>query len=97
QRPFGRSKDYQGTQTHEDGGLVGLHYLFLSKVPGWFLFTGIFLPVTLLLLLLIVYLRIKLKEVNKQLSLANNPTDVVLQYYAKCNKLRNSKRKQDHQ
>ncbi|ETE63034.1 hypothetical protein L345_11206, partial [Ophiophagus hannah] len=71
--------------------------VFLSKVPGWFLFTGIFLPVTLLLLLLIAYLRIKLKEVNKQLSLANNPTDVVLQYYAKCNKLRNSKRKQDHQ
>lgn len=36
--------------------------VFLSKVPGWFLFTGIFLPVTLLLLLLIAYLRIKLKE-----------------------------------
>ncbi|KAG8123849.1 hypothetical protein E2320_019138, partial [Naja naja] len=26
QRLFGRSKDYQGTQTHEDGDLVGLHY-----------------------------------------------------------------------
>lgn len=36
--------------------------VFLSKVPGWFLFIGIFLPVTLLLLLLIAYLRIKLKE-----------------------------------
>ncbi|KAK9411578.1 hypothetical protein NXF25_002753, partial [Crotalus adamanteus] len=71
--------------------------VFLSKVPGWFLFIGIFLPVTLLLLLLIAYLRIKLKEVNKQLSLANNPTDVVLQYHAKCSKLRNSNRKQDHQ
>ncbi|XP_032070707.1 small leucine-rich protein 1 [Thamnophis elegans] len=70
---------------------------FLSKVPAWFLFTGIFLPVTLLLLLLIAYLRIKLKEVNKQLSLANDPTDIVLQYYAKRSKLKNSKRKKDHQ
>lgn len=25
QRPFGRSKHYRGMQTHEDGGLVGLH------------------------------------------------------------------------
>lgn len=34
----------------------------LSELPGWFLFSGIFLPVTLLLLLLIAYFRIKLME-----------------------------------
>ncbi|KAB0379358.1 hypothetical protein FD755_007142 [Muntiacus reevesi] len=32
------------------------------ELPGWFLFSGIFLPVTLLLLLLIAYFRIKLME-----------------------------------
>ena len=34
----------------------------LRELPGWFLFSGIFLPVTLLLLLLIAYFRIKLIE-----------------------------------
>ncbi|KAB0356474.1 hypothetical protein FD754_000630 [Muntiacus muntjak] len=34
------------------------------ELPGWFLFSGIFLPVTLLLLLLIAYFRIKLMEEN---------------------------------
>ncbi|XP_069343795.1 small leucine-rich protein 1 [Eulemur rufifrons] len=41
---------------------------FLGELPGWFLFFGIFLPVTLLLLLLIAYFRIKLIEVNEELS-----------------------------
>uniref|UniRef100_A0A803TQT7 Small leucine rich protein 1 n=1 Tax=Anolis carolinensis TaxID=28377 RepID=A0A803TQT7_ANOCA len=36
--------------------------VFVKELPGWFFFIGIFLPVTLLLLLLIAYLRIKLKE-----------------------------------
>lgn len=36
--------------------------VFVRELPGWFLFTGVFLPVTLLLLLLIAYLRMKLKE-----------------------------------
>ncbi|KAJ1058618.1 hypothetical protein AB1E18_007321 [Capra hircus] len=40
----------------------------LRELPGWFLFSGIFLPVTLLLLLLIAYFRIKLMEVNEELS-----------------------------
>ncbi|XP_029799260.1 small leucine-rich protein 1 [Suricata suricatta] len=35
---------------------------FLRELPGWFLFAGVFLPVTLLLLLLIAYFRIKLME-----------------------------------
>ncbi|KAG5846681.1 hypothetical protein ANANG_G00117560 [Anguilla anguilla] len=36
--------------------------LFLSEVPGWALFSGIFLPVSLLLILMIAYLRWKLTE-----------------------------------
>lgn len=35
---------------------------FLRELPGWFLFAGVFLPMTLLLLLLIAYFRIKLME-----------------------------------
>lgn len=35
---------------------------FMRELPGWFLFSGVFLPVTLLLLLLIAYFRIKLME-----------------------------------
>ncbi|EAW48067.1 hCG1820871, isoform CRA_b, partial [Homo sapiens] len=35
---------------------------FMRELPGWFLFFGVFLPVTLLLLLLIAYFRIKLIE-----------------------------------
>ncbi|XP_074043690.1 small leucine-rich protein 1 isoform X1 [Macrotis lagotis] len=34
----------------------------VTEIPGWFLFSGIFLPVTGLLLLLIAYFRIKLME-----------------------------------
>ncbi|KAI2543807.1 SMLR1 isoform 1 [Pan troglodytes] len=41
---------------------------FMRELPGWFLFFGVFLPVTLLLLLLIAYFRIKLIEVNEELS-----------------------------
>ncbi|XP_044093535.1 small leucine-rich protein 1 [Neovison vison] len=40
----------------------------MRELPGWFLVTGVFLPVALLLFLLIAYLRIKLMEVNKELS-----------------------------
>ncbi|KAM6185211.1 small leucine-rich protein 1 [Rhynchocyon petersi] len=35
---------------------------FMTELPGWLLFSGVFLPVTLLLLLLIAYFRIKLIE-----------------------------------
>uniref|UniRef100_A0A2R8MKW1 Small leucine rich protein 1 n=1 Tax=Callithrix jacchus TaxID=9483 RepID=A0A2R8MKW1_CALJA len=52
---------------------------FLRELPGWFLFYGVFLPVTLLLLLLIAYFRIKLIEVNEELSQTcdrqHNPKD----------------------
>ncbi|KAJ6660070.1 hypothetical protein lerEdw1_017996 [Lerista edwardsae] len=62
--------------------------VFVRELPGWFLFAGIFLPVTLLLLLLIAYFRIKLIEVNKELSLAHDPTDTVIHYYSKGNKIK---------
>uniref|UniRef100_A0A2I3I073 Small leucine rich protein 1 n=1 Tax=Nomascus leucogenys TaxID=61853 RepID=A0A2I3I073_NOMLE len=52
---------------------------FMRELPGWFLFSGVFLPVTLLLLLLIAYFRIKLIEVNEELSQTcdrqHNPKD----------------------
>uniref|UniRef100_A0A8C0JDA7 Uncharacterized protein n=1 Tax=Chelonoidis abingdonii TaxID=106734 RepID=A0A8C0JDA7_CHEAB len=35
---------------------------FAKELPAWIVFTGIFLPVVLLLLLLIAYFRIKLIE-----------------------------------
>ncbi|XP_004401212.1 PREDICTED: small leucine-rich protein 1 [Odobenus rosmarus divergens] len=41
---------------------------FMRELPGLFLLAGVFLPVTLLLLLLIAYFRIKLMEVNEELS-----------------------------
>nr|KAF6463170.1 small leucine rich protein 1 [Molossus molossus] len=40
---------------------------FPKELPGWFLLAGVFLPVALLLLLLIAYLRIKLMEVKEEL------------------------------
>ncbi|XP_006885091.1 PREDICTED: small leucine-rich protein 1 [Elephantulus edwardii] len=45
---------------------------FLTELPGWLLFSGVFLPVALLLLLLIAYFRIKLSEVNEELALIPN-------------------------
>ncbi|XP_033368694.1 small leucine-rich protein 1 isoform X1 [Parus major] len=36
--------------------------VFVRELPGYVLFAGIFMPVTLLLLLLIAYFRIKLRE-----------------------------------
>ncbi|KAM8790343.1 small leucine-rich protein 1 [Rhynchonycteris naso] len=41
---------------------------FVRELPGWFLLSGVFLPVSLLLLLLIAYFRIKLMEVTEELS-----------------------------
>ncbi|XP_062043700.1 small leucine-rich protein 1 [Lepus europaeus] len=43
---------------------------FVRELPGWFLLSGVFLPVALLLVLLIAYFRIKLIEVNEELSQA---------------------------
>nr|XP_006200181.1 small leucine-rich protein 1 [Vicugna pacos] len=62
-----------GAWTPPAQGAVGLAMRpvlseFVRELPGWFLFSGVFLPVTLLLLLLIAYFRIKLMEVNEELS-----------------------------
>uniref|UniRef100_A0A8D0GUD0 Small leucine rich protein 1 n=1 Tax=Sphenodon punctatus TaxID=8508 RepID=A0A8D0GUD0_SPHPU len=62
--------------------------VFMKELPGWFLFSGIFLPVTLLLLLLIAYFRIKLIEVNEEVSRAHNHADAALKYYMKHESLR---------
>lgn len=43
---------------------------FVRELPGWLLLSGVFLPVALLLFLLIAYFRIKLIEVNEELSQA---------------------------
>ncbi|KAJ8270750.1 hypothetical protein GJAV_G00118800 [Gymnothorax javanicus] len=48
---------------------------FLSELPYWTIFSGIFLPVSLLLILMISYLRWKLAEVDSQLSQAHHPRD----------------------
>ncbi|XP_077209177.1 small leucine-rich protein 1 [Paroedura picta] len=68
--------------------------VFVNILPGWFLLMGIFLPVSLLLLLLLAYLRIKLREVNKELAQACNPADVVIDYYTQCKRFRNFEWKQ---
>ncbi|XP_074000696.1 small leucine-rich protein 1 [Numenius arquata] len=47
---------------------------FMRELPGYVLFGGIFMPVTLLLLLLIAYFRIQLLEVNEELAAARDPT-----------------------
>ncbi|XP_074043692.1 small leucine-rich protein 1 isoform X3 [Macrotis lagotis] len=56
----------------------------VTEIPGWFLFSGIFLPVTGLLLLLIAYFRIKLMELNAEMvqtsDSRDNTQDDYLQY-----------------
>ncbi|KAL6485525.1 hypothetical protein MHYP_G00049170 [Metynnis hypsauchen] len=51
--------------------------VFLKNVPAWFLCGGVFLPVTLLLLLLILHLSWKLQEVEVELSLVRDPRDTL--------------------
>ncbi|XP_023358973.1 small leucine-rich protein 1 [Sarcophilus harrisii] len=70
---------------------------FMTELPGWFLFSGIFLPVTVLLFLLIAYFRIKLMECNKDDSLstvnaevaqASDPRDINQDDYLQNQKLK---------
>nr|DBA26652.1 TPA: hypothetical protein GDO54_010891 [Pyxicephalus adspersus] len=65
--------------------------IFVSNLPGAFIFGGIFLPVTLLLLSLISYLRIKLAEVNEELARARNPREALQDYYLQYRQLKASK------
>ncbi|XP_050994569.1 small leucine-rich protein 1-like isoform X2 [Labeo rohita] len=46
---------------------------FLNEVPGWFLWTGVFFPVTALLLLLIALLSWKLRETEEELAVTPDP------------------------
>ncbi|XP_068135584.1 small leucine-rich protein 1 [Hyperolius riggenbachi] len=55
--------------------------VFVRELPTAYIFGGIFLPVTLLLLSLIYYLRIKLAEVDKELAEARDPTEALQHYY----------------
>uniref|UniRef100_A0A8C0BVJ0 Small leucine-rich protein 1 n=1 Tax=Buteo japonicus TaxID=224669 RepID=A0A8C0BVJ0_9AVES len=45
-----------------------LFSVFVEELPGYVLFAGIFMPVTLLLLLLIAYFRIKILEGRQNFS-----------------------------
>uniref|UniRef100_A0A671K982 Uncharacterized protein n=1 Tax=Sinocyclocheilus anshuiensis TaxID=1608454 RepID=A0A671K982_9TELE len=47
---------------------------FLSEVPGWFLWTGVFFPVTALLLLLIALLSSMKITMNNELSVYEKST-----------------------
>ncbi|XP_047415117.1 small leucine-rich protein 1 [Sciurus carolinensis] len=65
-----RGKLFMGPCSGMPGLALAMHPVlsaFLTELPGWFLFSGVFLPVALLLLLLIAYFRIKLIEVNEEL------------------------------
>ncbi|XP_075563825.1 small leucine-rich protein 1 [Pelecanus crispus] len=69
---------------------MSLSYLlsvFVRELPGCILFGGIFMPVTLLLLLLIVYFRIKLLEVNEELAMAQDPRKGLLNYHGQCSQV----------
>ncbi|XP_009459104.1 PREDICTED: small leucine-rich protein 1 [Nipponia nippon] len=68
--------------------------VFVKELPGYILFAGIFLPVTLLLLLLIAYFRIKLLEVDGELAMAQDPQKVLLNYHGQWQKPRRSGQKE---
>ncbi|XP_031236185.1 small leucine-rich protein 1 [Mastomys coucha] len=50
------------------GAMSSVLAIFLQELPGPVLLLGIFLPVTLLLLLLIAYFRIQLMAVEEELA-----------------------------
>ncbi|XP_077076487.1 small leucine-rich protein 1 [Siphateles boraxobius] len=52
---------------------------FLNEVPGWFLWTGIFLPVSALLLLIIAYLSWKIRETEEELAMTTDPRETASQ------------------
>ncbi|TFK01746.1 phosphatidylinositol transfer protein alpha isoform [Platysternon megacephalum] len=66
---------------------------FAKELPAWIIFTGIFLPVVLLLLLLIAYFRIKLIEVNEELAMADDPTNAILNFHIRYQKLRSERKR----
>ncbi|XP_050805951.1 small leucine-rich protein 1 [Gopherus flavomarginatus] len=66
---------------------------FAKELPAWIIFTGIFLPVVLLLLLLIAYFRIKLIEVNEELAMIDDPTNAMLNCHIRYQKLRSERKR----
>ncbi|XP_044147751.1 small leucine-rich protein 1 [Bufo gargarizans] len=65
--------------------------VFVRELPIALIFVGIFLPVALLLLCLISYLRIKLDEVNEELAQIRDPRDSLQDYYLHYRQLKSSK------
>ncbi|XP_056122424.1 small leucine-rich protein 1-like isoform X2 [Rhinichthys klamathensis goyatoka] len=51
---------------------------FLDRVPGWFLWTGIFLPVSALLLLVIAHLSWRIRQ-KEELAMTTDPRDTASQ------------------
>ncbi|XP_075453419.1 small leucine-rich protein 1 [Ascaphus truei] len=66
--------------------------VFVRELPAMYLFGGIFLPVTLLLLGLIAYFRIKLAEVDEELARARDPREALQDYYLQYKRLKASER-----
>ncbi|XP_059837545.1 small leucine-rich protein 1-like [Hypanus sabinus] len=52
-----------------------------QALPLWFLIFGIFIPVTLLLLLLLAYFRLELKKVNNEIAMNENPKNFIKERY----------------
>ncbi|XP_032537242.1 small leucine-rich protein 1 [Chiroxiphia lanceolata] len=69
--------------------------VFLRELPGYVLFAGIFMPVTLLLLLLIAYFRIKLREVDEELAMEQDPRNALLNHRGQWKKPRRSGQKEN--
>ncbi|XP_048064447.1 small leucine-rich protein 1-like isoform X1 [Megalobrama amblycephala] len=53
--------------------------VFLNEVPGWYMWTGIFLPVTALLLLFIAYLSWRIRKTEEELAMAADPRETASQ------------------
>lgn len=64
--------------------------VFARELPITYIFGGIFLPVTLLLLSLISYLRTKLEEVDEELAHIRAPRDSLQDYYLRYRRLTSS-------
>ncbi|XP_074393912.1 small leucine-rich protein 1 [Zonotrichia albicollis] len=67
--------------------------VFVRELPGPVLFAGIFMPVTLLLLLLIVYFRIKLREVEEEIAMAQDSRNAFMNHRGQWKKPRRSGQK----
>ncbi|XP_077145497.1 small leucine-rich protein 1 [Ranitomeya variabilis] len=65
--------------------------VFVREMPITYIFGGIFLPVALLLLSLILYLRIKLEEVDEELAQICAPRESLRDYYLQNKWLKSSK------